>query len=116
MRSSKRASHGRQSLNPHFDANGMNREKHSSDDSESRSNADSESRSNADGSSVSEANEPEAQPDSDPKVEDLYKSDVDRRLWAPAVDLDEEAEIQRKRLGRWIEAVRAAFRRWFSIR
>lgn len=70
----------------------------------------------ADAGSRSDASEPGSQSDSDPAVEDLYKSDVDRRFWAPAVDLDEEVEVQRKRLGRWIKGVRAAFRRWLSIR
>lgn len=104
--------------------NRNNREEFRSDDAESRpdagaepgSNAESEPRARSDAESGSEANERDAESESDQRVEDLYKSDVDRRLWAPAVDLDEEAEVQRKRLGRWIEAVRAAFRRWFSIR
>jgi hypothetical protein len=65
---------------------------------------------------VSDVEQPDGQSNSDPKVEDLYKSDVDRRLWAPAVDLEEEAKMQRKRLRRWIMAVRSAFRRWLSIR
>lgn len=85
----------------------MNREEDRPQDTDS-DKADAESR--------SDVESPKGRSDSHPKIEDLYKSDVDRQLWAPAVDLVEEARIERKRLGRWIEAVRSVFRRWLSIR
>lgn len=85
----------------------MNQKEHRPQDADSHL-ANAESRPHAES--------PDGQSDSDAKIEDLYKSDVDRQLWAPAVDLEEEVKVQRKRLGRWIEAVRSAFRRWLSIR
>ena len=53
--------------------------------------------------------------DDDANIEDLYKSDADRRLWAPAPYNEEFGSIRRM-LRRWSRAVRSALRRIFSSR
>lgn len=51
------------------------------------------------------------------KVEDLYKNDVDRQLWAPApLDFGGSSFTPRRRLRRWMQAVRSMFLRLFSVR
>jgi hypothetical protein len=61
-------------------------------------------------------NRPDAQSEADPKIEDLYKSDVDRRLWAPSPDTDESGPGWRQRLRRWGQALTAAVHRLLSYR